>query len=83
MFLSVSDESTHVQFKGASASEKKLAAMAAFGWTAEECMVGRQREQERIQRRPEPSMPVILESAGALLEGPIHRGNELETSNCN
>jgi hypothetical protein len=49
VFPSVNDESTHVQFKGANASEKRLAAMAAFGWTAEECLVERPGEQERVE----------------------------------
>jgi hypothetical protein len=50
LFLSVGDESMHIQFKRASAPEKRLAAMAAFGWTAEECMVKRQGEQEATRR---------------------------------
>jgi hypothetical protein len=62
VFLSVSDESKHVQFKGASASEKRLAAMAAFGWTAEECMVEQQGEQERIQ------LAVLLTSESGLVK---------------
>jgi hypothetical protein len=49
VFPSVNDESTHVQFKGAKASEKRLAAMAAFGWTAEECLIKRPGEQEQVE----------------------------------
>lgn len=69
MFLSVGDESMHIQFKRASAPEKRLTAMAAFGWTAEDCMVERQGEQERIQLAvlPTSESGLVKQQAAALL----------------